>query len=113
MEEAGYRILVATFSDNLEAACGDPTKAEAIRSACEDGGNFLTGGFNDPYYYQYEVLPSSLTSEEESRAILDMRTSMGFNSFLQNTLLPSWYPLSNLHSQAKVLSLMDRLVKEV
>ncbi|KAG7358789.1 amine oxidase [Nitzschia inconspicua] len=107
-KEPGYRILVATFSDNFEAACGDPAKAEAIRSACEDGGNFLSGQFNDSYYYQYEVLPSSLTADEGSRAMLDMmRTSMGFNSFLHNTLLPPWYPLSNLHSQAKVLSMMN------
>jgi monoamine oxidase len=107
-EEAGYRILVATFSNNHEAACGDLAKAEAIRSACEDGGNFLSKNFNDPYYYQYEVLPSALTTEEGSLAMLDMmRMSMGFNSFLQNTPLPPWYPLSNLHSQTQVLSMMN------
>jgi monoamine oxidase len=107
-KDFGYRILVATFSNVQEASCGDEQKMEAIRSACEDGGNFLSVDFNDSYYYQYEVLPSSLTADAGSQSIEDlMRTSMGFNSFLQNTILPPWYPLSNLHSQAKVLSMMN------
>lgn len=34
--------------------------------------------------------------------------SMGFQSFLQSTLLPSWFPLSNLQiGQQKVLSLLN------
>jgi monoamine oxidase len=106
--DSGYRILVATFSSVHEAACGDLQKEKAIRSACEDGGNYLPVDFNDSYYYQYEVLPSSLTTDASSQVVQDlMRTSMGFNSFLQNTLLPPWYPLSNLHSQARVLSMMN------
>lgn len=37
-----------------------------------------------------------------------MRTSMGFDSFLQSTHLPRWFPLSNLHiGQHKVLSMMN------
>lgn len=37
-----------------------------------------------------------------------MRTSMGFDSFLHNTQLPKWFPLSNLHiGQHKVLSIMN------
>lgn len=37
-----------------------------------------------------------------------LRTSMGFDSFLHNTQLPRWFPLSNLHiGQHKVLSLMN------
>ena len=37
-----------------------------------------------------------------------MRTSMGFDSFLQNTHLPSWFPLANMHiGQNKVLSLLN------
>lgn len=36
------------------------------------------------------------------------RTSMGFDSFLLNTHLPSWFPLANMHiGQHKVLSLLN------
>jgi lysine-specific histone demethylase 1 len=109
-KEAGYRILVATFSSILESSCGDLGKAEAIRVACEEGGNYLSGSYDDSYYYQFEVLPSSLTADESvSSDINMMRTSMGFNSFLQTNSLafPPWYPLSNLHSQQKVLSMLN------
>ena len=103
----GYRILVATFSNSEEAGCGDTAKAQAIEKACKSGGVFLEGTSNDSYYYQYEVLPSSLAPKQDDNADLDVRTSMGFHSFLQNTSLPSWFPLSNLHSQSKVLSMMN------
>ncbi|KAL3915727.1 MAG: hypothetical protein SGILL_005510, partial [Bacillariaceae sp.] len=105
--QPGYRILVATFSSVEEAGCGDAAKAKAIKQACEKGGNFLDGTYSDSYYYQYETLPSSLAPNEDDKAALDLRTSMGFHSFLQNTALPSWFPLSNLHSQTKVLSMMN------
>ncbi len=106
--ECGYRVLVATFCSIDEAANGDSGKARSILTACEEGGNFLPDHKDDPYYYQYEVLPSSLSCNESDSAKIDMmRTSMGFNSFLQNTLLPAWFPLSNLHSQSKVLSMLN------
>lgn len=106
--DCGYRVLVATFCSIDEAANGNPSRARSIRSACEEGGNFLSDFKDDTYYYQYEVLPSSLLCDDSDAAKLAMmRTSMGFNSFLHNTLLPAWFPLSNLHSQNKVLSLLN------
>jgi monoamine oxidase len=106
--DSGYRVLVATFCSIEEAAIGDKAKARSILIACEEGGNFLPDYKDDSYYYQYEVLPSSLACSESDSAKLDMmRTSMGFNSFLQNTILPPWFPLSNLHSQSKVLSMLN------
>jgi lysine-specific histone demethylase 1 len=106
-KEAGHRILVATFSSVDEAGCGDKVKINAIRAACEGGGNFLDGIHKDSYYYQYEVLPSSLMTNHNAKSVLDLRTSMGFHTFLQNTHLPGWFPLSSLHSQHKVLSMMN------
>lgn len=107
VKDPGYRILVATFCSVEEAAGGDDAKTEAIQAACEEGGNFLPN--DDRYYYQYEVLPTALSSSESSKNMeFEMRTSMGFNSFLQNTLLPSWFPLSNLQlGQHKVLSMLS------
>lgn len=104
-----YRILVATFSSVYEAACGDNDKARAIHEACEEGGNFLSKyNGNDSYYYQYEILPPSLTMNADSASKLAMiRTSMGFHSFLHGTALPPWYPLSNIYSQSKVLNLLS------
>ena len=105
-EDPGYRILVATFCNVHEAAGGNAQKALDIQAACEEGGNFLSDG--DPYYYQYEVLPSGLTPDESKGRIFEMRTSMGFHSFLQNTSLPPWFPLSNLQmGQHKVFSKLN------
>ena len=102
-----YRLLVATFSSVYEAACGNHNKAKAIYEACEEGGNFLSSS-SDPYYYQYEVLPPSLTMDAESASKLStIRTSMGFHSFLHGTVLPPWYPLSNIYSHNKVLNLLS------
>lgn len=105
-EDPGYRVLVATFSNIEEAAFGDSSLAKAIEGACEEGGNYISG---DPlYYYQYEVLPTVLTSRDAKASDFDLRTSMGFHSFLQNTPLPPWFPLSNLqHKQAKVLNMLN------
>ncbi|KAL3920795.1 MAG: hypothetical protein SGILL_003077 [Bacillariaceae sp.] len=104
----GYRVLVATFSNVEEAACGDASKLEAISAACDSGGNYLEGSHNDSYYYQYEVLPATLEPDEGSKSTDDMsRLSMAFNSFLQNTPLPQWHPLGSLHSSTKILSLMS------
>ena len=105
-----YRILVATFSSVYEAACGDHTKARMIHGACEEGGNFLSGdnNTNDSYYYQYEILSPSLRMDGDAESKLAViRTSMGFHSFLHGTALPPWYPLSNLYSQNKVLTLLN------
>ena len=106
---SNYRLLVATFSSVYEAACGDHDKGKAIHEACEEGGNFLaTENGNDSYYYQYEIFPPSLTMDAETASKLAMiRTSMGFHSFLHGTMLPPWYPLSNLYSQSKVLNILS------
>jgi len=43
-----------------------------------------------------------------SRDVNELRMSMGFQSFLHNTLLPEWFPLSNLQvGQHKVLSMLS------
>lgn len=105
-EDPGYRVLVATFANVEEASCGNITLAEAIEKACEEGGNYLPG--DSEYYFQYEVLPTVLTSAEAKSSDYDLRTSMGFHSFLLNTPLPPWFPLSNLPvSQTKVLEMLN------
>ncbi len=106
LEDPGYRVLVATFANVEEAACQKKSLARAIEKACEEGGNFLPG--DSEYYYQYEVLPTVLTSEEAKVSDYDLRTSMGLHTFLLNTPLPPWFPLSNLPvSQAKVLEMLN------
>jgi hypothetical protein len=99
-----YRVLVATFCDVNEASNGDPEQAERILAACEAGGNFFGS-----YYYQYEVLPATLTSQKAKASAFEMRTSMGLHSFLQDTKLPAFHPLSNLQSGSshKVLSMLN------
>eukprot|EP00980_Cylindrotheca_fusiformis_P024445 scaffold11924_cov118-Cylindrotheca_fusiformis.AAC.6 len=99
-----YRLLVATFCDVNEASGCDPTQRENIIAACEGGGNFVGS-----YYYQYEVLPATLTSQEARSIEYEMRTSMGLHSFLQDTKLPPFHPLSNLQSGSnhKVLSMLN------
>jgi len=98
-----YRILLATFLNVNEASHGDSAFAGRILTACESGGNFV-----GLFYYQYEVPPATLTSE---KAELDfgMRTSMSLHSFLQDTKLPPFYPLSNLQSGSnnKFLSMLN------
>lgn len=105
-----YRVLVATFNSVYEACCGDYNKAKAIHEACEEGGNFLSNcNENDSYYYQYEVIAPSLTMDAESASKLaTLRTSMGFHSFLHGTALPPWYPLSNLYTHNKALTLLSK-----
>lgn len=104
--DPGYRVLVATYSSIQEAAGWDDTIAKAIATACQEGGNYLPG--DATYYYQFEVLPSALTTNHAKRAEFDIRTSMGFHQFLQNTSLPPWFPLSNLHTrQTQVLNMLN------
>lgn len=110
-----YRVLVATFCSIKEAAGGDPTKVKEITAACEGGGNFvLEPHTQKQYYYQYEVLPAALQSESSKQSVLkyndnfEMRTSMGFHSFLRDTTLPPWFPLTNLEGGSKkVLSMLN------
>ena len=105
VEDPGYRVLVATFTNVEEAACGDLKLARAIEKACEEGGNYLPGNYI--YYYQYEVLPTVLASSKGQSTDFDLRTSMGLHTFLQNTPLPPWFPLSNLQvKQGKVLNML-------
>lgn len=106
MDAPGYRILVATFANVEEAANGNLEVAKSIYKACEEGGNCLPGC--STYYYQYEVLPIVLTSAEQSLSEYDIRTSMGLHTFLQNTNLPPWYPLSNLQTRhGRVLNMLN------
>ena len=130
-----YRVLVATFCNIKEAAGGNIDRERSITAACESGGNFVleeqeqeeqeqsnnsnnttTTPKQQYYYYQYEVLPASLQSQSTKQSILgidgggfEMRTSMGFHSFLKDTNLPPWFPLSNLQlgNSNKVLGMLN------
>jgi hypothetical protein len=106
-DDRGYRVLVATFANVEEAASGDLKLAEDIKRACEEGGNYKPG--DSLYYYQYEVLPAVLNSSDSEKASdYDIRPSMGLHTFLQNTHLPPWFPLSNLPTRhGKVLNLLN------
>ena len=106
-DDPGYRVLVATFVNVEEASSGDSQIAEDIQRACEEGGNYLPG--DSRYYYQYEVLPAALTpTESEKASDYDVRTSMGLHTFLQNTHLPPWFPLSNLQTRhGRVLNMLN------
>jgi len=100
----GYRLLLATFTDVAAAAEDDTLKAQKIHDVCQSGG-----GFVEQYYYQYQVLESSLASTKIGKPTdVGLRTSMGFQDFLLNTPLPIWFPLSNLQiSQHKILSMLQ------
>ena len=106
-DDPGYRVLVATFVNVEEASSGDLQLAKDIQRACEEGGNYLPG--DSRYYYQYEVLPATLSStESEKTSDYDIRTSMGLHTFLQNTQLPPWFPLSNLQTRhGRVLNMFS------
>lgn len=114
-----HHIWVATFCNVTEAANGDATKAQAIRTACEMGGNFLATAppDSDSYYYQYQDLPSSLVTatttttpaagmpaSSSAAAAAIVRNSMDFNKFLQDTVLPPWYPLASLNFKGEARS---------
>jgi lysine-specific histone demethylase 1 len=99
-----YRILLATYA-NVEAASEDDTeKAQRIVQACQSGGAFVGKD-----YYQYEVMTNALeTSKLNKPTDVGMRMSLGFETFLKCTELPTWFPLCNLQTeQAKVLSILN------
>jgi hypothetical protein len=102
--DPGYRLLLATYV-NVEAASKDDTeKARRIEQACQSGGAFVGG-----YYYQYEVMGNALETSKLSKPTDEgMRTSLGFETFLKYTELPTWFPLCNLQTdQLKVLSILN------
>jgi hypothetical protein len=47
---SGYRVILATYANILEASNGDDELFEKIKVACDEGGNWV-----GKYYYQYEV----------------------------------------------------------
>lgn len=103
--DPGYRILIATYVNVAAAAEGDSSRAEAISKACNTGGAFV-----GEYYYKHESVVQKLQSRKENEKLTDegLRTSMGFQTFLHETPMPIWFPLSNLHSsQHKVLSMLQ------
>lgn len=103
--DPGYRILIATYINAAAAAEGDCSRGEAISKACKDGGAFV-----GEYYYKHESLVQRLQSRKENQKLTDegVRTSMGFQTFLHETSMPVWFPLSNLQiSQHKVLSMLQ------
>jgi hypothetical protein len=63
--DSDYGILLATFVNADAAADGDKQKAEAILSACKNGG-----GFVDEFFYQYKVCVIS------SMSCLDIRMDL-------------------------------------
>jgi len=102
---SGYRVILATYANVLEASHGDDELFDKIKSACDEGGNWV-----GRYYYQYEVKRNSLKALEDAcRKEPDgLFTSMSFNSFLLSTQLPMWYPLRNVYtSRAKVLNMLN------
>lgn len=105
----GYRTLLATYANVRAAAEEDDDKSILIWSACENGGNFVGN-----YYYQFFVEDSnfltatpSLETAQTNTDIM-LRTSVNLGSFFHTTLLPPWYPLSNMNGfpQNKVLSVL-------
>jgi monoamine oxidase len=103
--DPGYRILIATYINAAAAADGDDSRAQAISMACNAGGAFV-----GEYYYKHESIVQKLQSRKENEKLTDegLRTSMGFQTFLHETPMPIWFPLSNLHSsQHKVLSMLQ------
>ena len=107
-EDPGYRDLLATFANVWAASNDDLVMAEKIQQACDQGGEFVasSGNNNVEYYYQYEVLSTTLSAQHTSHRPHErgIRTSLGLHTFLQNTMLPQWFPLSNLQLSNKVLT---------
>eukprot|EP00978_Attheya_sp_CCMP212_P012793 scaffold31977_cov51-Attheya_sp.AAC.2 len=104
--EPGYRILLATYASVLAAGEGKKERALLIHAACQSGGDFV-----DDNYYCYQVLDAQLLTALNGQAKKsDFRTSMSFHSFLHNTPMPTWYPLSNLETkagQSKILNMLQ------
>lgn len=101
----GYRELLATYASVEEASEDDADKARQIEEACQSGGDFV-----GDRYYQFEASGDSLQVLNFTKPFDDVgiRTSLGLNSFLTQTDLPLWFPLSNLETgQHKVLSMLQ------
>lgn len=99
----GYRILLATYASVEAASEDDSDKERKIEEACQAGGGFI-----GQYYFQYEVVSNALeTSKLDKPTDIGMRTSLGFERFLNHTGLPTWFPLRNLQTgQTKVLNML-------
>ena len=75
----GYRILLATYASVEAASEDDSEKEQKIEEACQAGGGFI-----GQYYFQYEVVSNALeTSKLDKPTDIGMRTSLGFERFLQ------------------------------
>ena len=100
----GYRILLATYANVQAASEDDAEKEQQIEKVCQEGG-----GFVGSYYYQYENVNNALeTSKLTKPSDIGMRMSLGFEQFIHQTGLPTWFPLRNLQTgQAKVLSMLN------
>lgn len=61
---SGYRVILATFANILEASNGDHTLFEKIKVACDEGGNWV-----GEHYYQYEV-SDNIVGRERASAIV-------------------------------------------
>lgn len=114
-QSPGYRILVATYADIDAAAQFDATKADEIRTACESGGNWVVSSNNNnsssKFYYQYQVGNNALISNSTKSSVQQqhygIHLSMGMQSFLHNTMLPNWHPLSNLEGCNRASSVLN------
>jgi monoamine oxidase len=100
----GYRLLLATFANVDSAAEHDLEHAQEILNACQTGGRFV-----GKYYYQYLTTKTTLkAADDQVESSEGMRMSMGLETFLTCTPLPSWFPLSNLQvAQQKVLEMLS------
>jgi monoamine oxidase len=100
----GHRVLLATFCNADEASGHDRIQTVSIVDACDRGGDFC-----GDYYYQYEH-PSKTLVAGETKAIdkNGLRMSMGYHTFLQNTILPDWFPLANSTADSqRVLEMLN------
>ena len=114
----GYRILVATYADVDAAAQFDARKADEIRRACESGGNWVTIFPRHNNAAATNIL-LPIPSRPQRFDIpfrqigcvgighYGIQLSMGMQSFLHNTVLPSWHPLSNLEGCNRASSVLN------
>ena len=80
-------------------------KKREILSACNSGGDFVDG-----WYCQYkaEYVTLKTLGMSDSSPPVGFHTSLSFSSFFQNTIIPHWFPLSNIKvDQSKKLSMLQ------
>ena len=78
----GYRVILATYANVLEASGDNDEMLKIIKCACDEGGNWV-----GTYYYQYEVRKCSCTCSQQKISWIFRRLLTVANAFILFVLL--------------------------